>query len=80
MCMADGACKFQFQTTENDGDTGSRTIAPEKNCPPNPNFDLNPNPNPKPNRGQFSSGAIVRTQATPKYLSALTTIFQIQFK
>ena len=34
MCMADGACKFQFQTTENNGGTGSRTIAPEKNCPP----------------------------------------------
>ena len=28
---------------------GSRTIAPEENCPPIPN--TNPNPNPNPNRG-----------------------------
>ena len=46
-------CSYEFK--------GSRTIAPEKNCP-SPNSNANPKPNPNPNReGQYSSRAIVWT-------------------
>ena len=42
---------------------GSRTIAPEENCPLNPK--TNPKPNPNPNRGQFFLGAIVWLTPNP---------------
>ena len=42
---------------------GSRTIAPEENCPLNPK--TNPKPNPNPNQGQFFLGAIVWLTPNP---------------
>ena len=35
---------------------GSRTIAPEEDCPPNLNSNNNPKPNPNPNRGAIFLG------------------------
>ena len=48
-------------------ESGSRTINPEENCPPNPKTNPKPNPNPEPNRGGFSLGAIVRIPQNPNF-------------